>query len=100
MQANAQAFFLAVVGLKPHYTQTPGTGQIECSFEKASASPEQIKQLVDILKKEKPRWHSDRLGRRNGGVMGGLPNEVLQKDVRARAVFHAVVNLMGRAQEQ
>lgn len=98
MQANAQAFYLGVVGLRPEYVET-GHGQIECGFEKSSASPEQIKQLVDILKKEKPRWHSDRLGRRNGGVMGGMPNEMLQKDVRARAVFHAVCELMDRALE-
>lgn len=99
MQANAHAFYLGVVGLKPRYTETPGTGQIECGFDTASASPEQIKQLVDMLKKEKPRWHSDRLGRRNGGIMGGMPNEILQKDVRARAVFHAVCELMDRALE-
>lgn len=98
MQANAQAFYLGVVGLKPHYTVTNGNGQIQCGIDKASASPEQIKQLVDVLKKEKPRWHSDRLGRRNGGVVGG-PNEALQKDVRARAVFHAVCELMDRALE-
>ncbi|CZT14527.1 uncharacterized protein RCC_00504 [Ramularia collo-cygni] len=99
MQANAQAFYLGVVGLKPEYSETAGNGQIECGFQKSSASPEQIKQLVEMLKKEKPRWHSDRLGRRNGGVMGGMLNETLQKDVRARAVFHAVCELMDRAQE-
>lgn len=98
MQANAQAFYLGVVGLKPEYTDS-SHGQIECGFAKSSATPEQIKQLVDLLKKEKPRWPSDRLGRRNGGVLGGIPNESLQKDERARAVFHAVCELMDRALE-
>lgn len=99
MQANAQTFYLGVVGLEPHYTVKSGTGQILCGIEKTSASPEQVKQLIDILKKEKPRWHSDRLGRRNQGVVGGGPNEILQKDVRARAVFHAVCELMDRLLE-
>lgn len=96
MQANTQAFFLGVVGLIPQYTQSPATGRIEVGFDKSQASPEQIRDLVDILKKEKIRWHSDRLGRRNGG--GNGPNEALQKDERARAVFHAVCELMERAQ--
>lgn len=96
MQANAQAFFLGVVGLTPQYTEAPGTGRIVMGYDKARASPEQLRELVEILKKEKTRWHSDRLGRRNGGVAG--PNEVLQRDERARAVFHAVCELMEVAQ--
>lgn len=96
MQANAQAFFLGVVGLSPMYTQHPATGRVEVGFDKSQATAQQIQQLVDILKKEKIRWHSDRLGRRNGGRSG--PNEALQKDERARAVFHAVCELMERAQ--
>lgn len=96
MQANAQAFFLGVVGLTPQYTQNPGTGRIECGFDKSRATLGQVKELTDILKKEKTRWHSDRLGRRNGG--SGAPNERLQKDERARAVFHAVCELMESAQ--
>lgn len=95
MQANAQAFFLGVVGLAPRYTQNPSTGRVEVGFDKAQASPEQMKLLLEILKKEKIRWHSDRLGRRNGGRPGA--NEVLQKDERARAVFHAVCELMESA---
>lgn len=92
MQANAQAFFLGVVGLMPRYTKNPGSGRIECGFDKSSANAVQVKELTDILKKEKTRWHSDRLGRRNDG-RGGV-NERLQKDERARAVFHAVCELM------
>ncbi|USW56570.1 hypothetical protein Slin15195_G098890 [Septoria linicola] len=92
MQANAQAFYLGVVGLSPSYTQNPASGRVEVGFDNARASPAQLQQLVDILKKEKTRWHSDRLGRRNGGKPG--PNEALQKDERARAVFHAVCELM------
>lgn len=96
MTANAQAFYLGVVGLAPVYKEAPGTGSIEMGFEKSKASAGQVKQLVDILKKEKMRWHSDRLGRRNGGM--SMPNEALQKDERARAVFHAVCDLMESAQ--
>ncbi|PPJ52768.1 hypothetical protein CBER1_10961 [Cercospora berteroae] len=96
MQANAQAFYLGVVGLTPRYTQNPASGRVEVGFDKSQATPSQLQQLVDILKKEKIRWHSDRLGRRNGGRAG--PNEALQKDERARAVFHAVCELMESAQ--
>lgn len=97
MQANAQAFFLGVVGLTPQYTEAPGTGRIVMGYDKARANPEQIRELVDILKKEKTRWHSDRLGRRNGGITMG-PNEELQRDERTRAIFHAVCELMEVAQ--
>lgn len=93
MQANAQAFFLGVAGLVPKYTEAPGTGRIVMGYDKAKANPEQLRALVDVLKKEKTRWHSDKLGRRNGGVATG-PNENLQRDERARAVFHAVCELM------
>jgi hypothetical protein len=96
MQANVQLFFLHVVGLIPHYTESPGTGRVDMGFDKTQASPDQVRQLIEILKKEKTRWHSDRLGRRNGGVAGA--NEGLQQDERARAVFHAVCELMETAQ--
>lgn len=97
MQANAQAFFLGGVGLSPRYTEAPGTGKIGMGYNKARATLAQTKELVDILKKEKIRWHSDRLGRRNGAGWSG-PNEALQTDERARAVFHAVCELMEVAQ--
>ena len=97
MQANAQAFFLGVVGLTPQYTEAPGTGKIVMGYDKTRASQEQSEALVNMLKKEKTRWHSDRLGRRNGGITAG-PNETLQRDERARAVFHAVCELMEVAQ--
>lgn len=97
MQANVQAFFLNVVDLPLQYTQAPGAGKVQMGFDKTRASPAQVKQLIDILKKEKARWHSDRLGRRNGGASGA--NEELQSDERARAVFHAVCELMETAQE-
>ena len=97
MKANAQAFFLGVVSLVPDYTEAPGTGRVVMGYNKSQGSPLQVKQLVDILKKEKMRWHSDRLGRRNGGAMTG-PNESLQTNERARAVFHAVCELMEFAQ--
>ena len=96
MQANTQAFFLGAVGLAPRYSEAPGSRKIEMGFDKRRASAAQIKDLTDLLKKEKVRWHSDRLGRRNGGTPG--PNETLQKDERARAVFHAVCGLMESTQ--
>lgn len=97
MQANAQAFFLGVVNLSPQYNEAPATGKIQMGYNKAKATAAQTKELVDVLKKEKIRWHSDRLGRRNGGASTG-PNEALQSDRRARAVFHAVCELMEVAQ--
>lgn len=93
MQANAQAFFLGVVDLIPNYSDAGPTGRITMGYDRAKANAVQVKALVDLLKKEKSRWHSDRLGRRNGGGDGG-PNEGLQSDPRARAVFHAVCELM------
>lgn len=96
MKANVQAFFLNVADLAPRYTEAPGNARVEMGFEKSKASPAQVKQLIDILKKEKMRWHSDRLGRRNGGA--AAPNDALQSDERARAVFHAVCELMEVAQ--
>ncbi|KAM3414147.1 hypothetical protein BST61_g10805 [Cercospora zeina] len=96
MQANAQAFYLGVVELAPRYTRNSASGRVEVGFDKSQATPSQLQQLVDMLKKEKIRWHSDRLGRRNGGRAG--LNEALQKDERARAVFHAVCELMDSAQ--
>lgn len=95
-QANAQAFYLGVVGLSPKYSESPATGRVEMGFDKSQASPQQIKDLVDLLKIERKRWHSDRLGRRNAGMVG--PNEALQRDERARAVFHAVCELLESAQ--
>lgn len=92
MQANAQAFFLGVVGLSPEYSERPGTGAIETGFKRSQASTDQVSQLIDVLKKERMRWHSDRLGRRSGGGAG--VNEALQQDPRARAVLHGVLELM------
>ncbi|KAK3717950.1 CorA metal ion transporter [Vermiconidia calcicola] len=97
MQANAQAFFLGAVGLSPQYTEAPGTGRVVMGYNKAQASNAQVKGLVDVLKKEKVRWHSDRLGRRNGGGLTG-PNQALQCDEKARAVFHSVCELIEVAQ--
>ena len=96
MQANAQAFFLRVVGLDPEYTETAGTGRVQMGYNRAQASTQQVTELKEMLKKERNRWHSDRLGRRNGGSSG--PNEALQRDEKARAVFHAVVSLLEFAQ--
>ncbi|KAK5722095.1 CorA metal ion transporter [Elasticomyces elasticus] len=94
MQANVQAFYLRVADLVPQYTEIGG--RVAMGYDKTRANPAQVKQLLDMLKKEKTRWHSDRLGRRNSGRSG--PNEALQSDPRARAVFHAVCELMEAAQ--
>ncbi|KAK5682331.1 CorA metal ion transporter [Elasticomyces elasticus] len=94
MQANVQAFYLRVADLVPQYTEVGG--RVAMGYDKTRANPAQVKQLLDMLKKEKTRWHSDRLGRRNSGRSG--PNGALQSDPRARAVFHAVCELMEAAQ--
>lgn len=100
MQANAQAFFLGAVGLVPTYTENPATGKILMGFDKKLAKGEVVSRLVEVLKREKVRWHSDRLGRRNGGLsgIGAEVNEGLQREEGARAVFHAVCELMEFAQ--
>ena len=95
MKANAQAFFLGAAGLKPAYSEAAGA-KIELGIDKASGSPAQKQKLIEILKNERIRWHSDRLGMRNGGGTG--PNEALQRDARARAVYHGVCELMEAAQ--
>ncbi|KAF2487179.1 hypothetical protein BDY17DRAFT_5247 [Neohortaea acidophila] len=97
-QANAQAFFIGAVGLQPTYREAPGSGKLVTGFDRTRATLEQVRALVEILKKEKGRWHSDRLGRRNGGGVGAAVNEGLQRDERARAVFHAVCELAETAQ--
>lgn len=100
LQANVQAFFLGAVGLAPRYTEHPASRKVVMGLEGGdggAATAAQRKALLEVLKKEKVRWHSDRLGRRNGG--GDGVNEALQKDERARAVFHAVCELMERVQE-
>ena len=68
MQANGQTFFLGVMDLSPGYTEAPATGGVVVGYDKAKTSLVQVKGLVDILKKEKMRWHSDRLRRRNKEV--------------------------------
>ena len=95
MKANTQAFFLGAVGLRPAYSELAGA-KIELGIDKMSASSAQLQQLVEILKKERVRWHSDRLGKRNGGRAG--PNQALQNDERARAVYHGVCELIEAAQ--
>nr|POF27648.1 hypothetical protein CFP56_71457 [Quercus suber] len=97
MQANAQAFFLHAVGLTPRYTVEPESGRIHCGLDTTRVrSSMQIRELLELLKKEKVRWHPDRIGRRNDGAPG--VNEELQRDERVRAVFYAVCELMEVAQ--
>ena len=93
VKANVQAFFLLSVGLSPHISETTGTRAVELGFDQTQATPRQVKELTGILKKERLRWHSDRLGRRNGGISAG-PNKALERNQTARAVFHAVCELM------
>lgn len=89
MQANTALFFLLALGFTPVVSDT---GLV--TFDPLSTTETKVKTLVGVLKKEKLRWHSDRLGRRNEGVPGGGLNEALQRDERARAVFHGVCGLM------
>lgn len=89
MQANTALFFLLALGFTPTISNL---GLV--TFNRVSAADEDVRLLVAVLKKEKMRWHSDRLGRRNEEVADGGVNEALQRDERARAVFHAVCGLM------
>lgn len=89
MQANTALFFVLAHGLVPEISDS---GVV--SFDRARADEGRVRALVAALKREKMRWHSDRLGRRNEGVGGDGVNEVLQRDERARAVFHGVCALM------
>ncbi|GAB7366844.1 hypothetical protein MBLNU230_g1014t1 [Neophaeotheca triangularis] len=93
-KANVTTFFLGVVDMTPAYPEI--AGRMAMGFDKSTAFYRQVKQLVDILKKEKIRWHSDRLGRRNGGLTGA--NETLPNEFHARTVFHSVCELMQIAQ--
>nr|OQO17990.1 hypothetical protein B0A51_14230 [Rachicladosporium sp. CCFEE 5018] len=87
MQANTQLFFLLAFKLQP-VVMPNGTIQVD----RANVLETNVTALKAALKKEKMRWHSDTLGRRNGG--GTLVNGGLQKDEKARAVFHGVCGLM------
>lgn len=89
MQANTALFFILASGLAPIISDT---GIV--TFNRAAASEGDLRGLIGVLKKEKMRWHSDRLGRRNEGVADGAVNTALQRDERARAVFHGVCGLM------
>jgi hypothetical protein len=89
MQANTALFFILTLGLRPVISDS-GT----VTFDRAAAAESVIQSLIRVLKKEKMRWHSDRLGRRSENLIGGGVNEVLQRDERARAVFHGACELM------
>lgn len=94
MQANTALFFLLALGFSPIISDA-GT----VTFDRLAADEASVKALLTVLKKEKMRWHSDRLGRRNEDIPGGGVNEELQRDERARAVFHGVCALMEFAME-
>lgn len=89
MQANTALFFIIALGLKPTISDS---GIV--TFNRATTPEADVRGLLSVLKKEKMRWHSDRLGRRNEEIVGGGVNEALQRDERARAVFHGVCALM------
>lgn len=89
MQANTALFFTLALGLKPIISDS---GIV--TFNRVSTPEDDVRGLLSVLKKEKMRWHSDRLGRRNEDIIGGGVNEALQRDERARAVFHGVCGLM------
>jgi hypothetical protein len=89
MQANTALFFIIALGLKPTISDS---GIV--TFNRATTPEADVRGLLNVLKKEKMRWHSDRLGRRNEEIAGGGVNEALQRDERARAVFHGVCALM------
>jgi hypothetical protein len=89
MQANTALFLLLALGFTPVISDI---GLV--TFDHLSVTEAQVKTLVSVLKKEKLRWHSDRLGRRNEDIPNGGTNETLQRDERARAVFHGVCGLM------
>lgn len=94
MQANTALFFLLALGFSPLISDA-GT----VTFDRLAVDEASVKALLTVLKKEKMRWHSDRLGRRNEDIPGGGVNEELQRDERARAVFHGVCALMEFAME-
>lgn len=89
MQANTALFFIIALGLKPTISDS---GIV--TFNRATTPEADVRGLLSVLKREKMRWHSDRLGRRNEEIVGGGVNEALQRDERARAVFHGVCALM------
>lgn len=89
MQANTALFFLFALGFVPLISDL---GIV--TFNRDRATEADVKGLIGVLKKEKMRWHSDRLGRRNEEVADGGVNVALQQDERARAVFHGVCGLM------
>lgn len=95
MQANTALFFLLALGFKPVISDSGAV-----TFNRVTADEASIRALVGVLKKEKMRWHSDRLGRRNEEIADGGVNEALQQDERARAVFHGVCGLMELAIEK
>lgn len=90
--SSPQVFFLRAVGLAPEFTQWSETAKIEVGIKDVGWMRGEVEKLVLVLKAERVRWRSDRLGRREGG-------EVLKGDESTRACFHAVCELLEYAQQ-
>ncbi|KAK4978517.1 hypothetical protein LTR66_010547 [Elasticomyces elasticus] len=99
MQANVMSFFLLAAGLRPRFVNGEN-GKMRVEFrsegsvggwgERDGVEVERVRGVVEVLKKERVRWHSDRLARRSGE---------LASDERARAVFHGVCELLATCED-
>ncbi|KAI9714538.1 MAG: hypothetical protein M1820_000500 [Bogoriella megaspora] len=86
--ANIQAFFLAAFDLKPRYWES--ARHLKMGFEEA-AEKSKVEALKEQLKKDRFRYHPDKLGQRTEGAENSGP---LQDNPTAKLVHLAVSRLL------
>ena len=91
MQTNAENFFQRGFGIRPMYKEY--WGAVRTLEGLPPASDKQLTELQDYLKKERNRWHPDKLLLR-GREQGPSTNDTLMASPAARAVLQAVNDLL------
>ena len=102
MQVNAEAFFQRGMGIRPLYAETRGI--LRTLDGLPTATDRQLHDLAEYLKKERNRWHPDKLLLRGGGQGGSsssslsstslATSNVLITNPASRAVLQAVHDML------
>ena len=90
MQVNAEAFYQLGFGIRPLYLEAQGSLRTLDGLQ--AATDQQLSDLEEFMKKERHRWHPDKLRLRNGRA-GGVSN-VLARDPASRAILQAVNDIL------
>ena len=91
MQANAEAFFQRAMGIRPLYAESRGV--LRTLDGLPTATDKQLHELGEYLKKERNRWHPDKLLLRGGGP-GSPASNALLTSTATRAVLLAVNDML------